>query len=187
MMITPNPFPILQTFTPPRPIPAVSFRLAQAEDLLSLNENCYSETDWERFRDHYTYLLKWQENGRCYVLVAEYQASSNGRVEKISGPETNHKKDTIIIGSGQLITRGDTAEIAELVVRQDFRNQGIGTALIQILTDIARQRATDLLEIGVAVENQAALRLYRRLGFGRERTIQLPIGQEAVILSKRLI
>jgi RimJ/RimL family protein N-acetyltransferase len=58
--------------------------------------------------------------------------------------------------------------------------------VIQILTELARQNGTDVLEIGVEVENQAALRLYRRLGFGRERSLQLLLGQEAIILSKSL-
>ncbi len=92
----------------------------------------------------------------------------------------------MIIGSGQLISRANKAEIAELAVHPNYQNRGVGTAIIHILTQIARERQTPLLEIGAAIENKAALRLYRRLGFGRERLIRLPTNQEAIILKKNL-
>lgn len=162
-----------QTFPAPMAIPGVSFRLAHAVDLPALNENCYPDTDWEKFQDQYNYLLRWQENGRCYILIAEYDENAT-----VSSP--------IIIGSGQLLPRADKAEIAELAVHPDYRNRGIGTAMIHILTQIARERQNILLEISAAIENEAALRLYRRLGFGRERLIRLPTNQEAIILNKNL-
>jgi ribosomal protein S18 acetylase RimI-like enzyme len=173
-------------FTPPYPIPAVSFRLLDKEDSLSLNKNCYPETDWEQFRDHYSQLLRCQASGRCYILVAEYHQIKDDRVDQLPELESSGMRGAVIIGSGQLINRGEKAEISELVVHQDYRNRRIGTAVIQILTELARQNGTDVLEIGVEVENQAALRLYRRLGFGRERSLQLLLGQEAIILSKSL-
>lgn len=175
-----------KNFTPPSPLPAFSFRLLQKEDLPSLNKNCYPETGWEKFRDHYSYLLRWQENGRCYVLIAEYHPAKNGRMETLPELESNGKRNAAIIGSGQLITRSEKAEISELAVHEDYRNRGIGTAVIQILSELARQCGIDVLEIGVSVENQAALRLYRRLGFGSERPLRPSIGQEAIILTKSL-
>lgn len=156
-----------QRLTPKKPIPGITFRLAQPQDLPALQENCYPETERRPFQDHYSYLLRWQKNGRCAILIAETHFPT-------------------IIGSGQLIRRGDTAEIAELSVHPGYRNQGIGTALIDILTQIARQQKTSILEIGAEVNNQAALRLYRRLGFGRNRLLNLPTGQKAIILNKSL-
>jgi ribosomal protein S18 acetylase RimI-like enzyme len=149
-------------------VPGITFRLAVAHDLQALRENCYPDTDWGQFQEHYGYLLKWQEIGRCYILIAEYGTPAQ------------------IIGSGQLIRQGEKAEIAELVVHKAYRNLGIGTAMIQILSQIAWEKDTQFLEIGAAVENLPAIRLYRRLGFGRDRFLDLPDGQKAVLLTKYL-
>ena len=154
-------------FQPPHPVPGISFRLAQSRDLEMLWENCYPGTPWDHFQDHYEYLLGWQENGRCHILIAETTTAE-------------------IIGSGQLINQPDKAEIAELVVRDNYQNRGIGTAVIQILTQIAVEKGIDCIEIGAAIENQQALRLYRRLGFTNERQVQLPGNQKAIFLSKTL-
>jgi ribosomal protein S18 acetylase RimI-like enzyme len=175
-MIHKSATPTQVNFQPPAPIPGVSFRLASEQDLEMLWQNCYPETDWPQFQDHYNYLLKWQKNGRCAILIAE----------TISQTISLTPDSPTIIGSSQLIRRGDTAEIAELFVHPNHRNQGIGSALIDILTQIAQEQKTSILEIGADTNNQAALRLYRRLGFGSERTLCLPNGQEAVILNKNL-
>lgn len=159
--------PLVQPyFSPKKPIPGTTFRLALIQDLSLLRQNCYPETTWHEFEDHYTHLLKWQENSRCYIIVAE--------------------RASTIVGSGQLIRLRETAEIAELSVHPNHRSQGIGTAMIDILTQIARQQKTSILEIGADINNQAALRLYRRLGFGRDRLLNLPTGEEAIILNKSL-
>jgi ribosomal protein S18 acetylase RimI-like enzyme len=52
------------------------------------------------------------------------------------------------------------------------------------LTRIAKERQLGMVEIGAAVTNQNALRLYRRLGFTNERQIMLPNSEEAILLSK---
>lgn len=167
-MITQLAPPIQSTYHPHLPIPGITFRLAQHQDLETLQKNCYPDAIWSQFQDHFEYLLKWQEDGRCSILIAE---------------TTNHPE---IIGSGQLIRQMDKAEIAELSVRQDFQNRGIGMAAIHILTQIATEQQLDLLEIGAAIENEKALRLYRRLGFNNERRLLLPNSEEAIILSKPL-
>lgn len=172
-----------QTFVPPTPVPGVIFRLARNQDLQQLRDNCYPETDWRPFLDHYTYLLKWQENGRCAILVAETVSQTASLTPDL---ENRPVEIPTIVGSGQLIWRPNKAEIAELAILPVYRNRGIGTAIIQILTQIAREKNTKVLEIGAAVENQSALRLYRRLGFGNERIFRLPDAQKAIFLSVQL-
>ena len=180
------------TFAPLTPIEGIGFRLAQQEDLQALWESCYPETDWEQFQEHYRYLLRWQEHGRCYILIAECLEEKSRKVPQGFGVSQSFWGEAQghyprIVGSGQLILQREKVEIAELAVYPNFRNRGIGTAMIEILTRIAQGRNKHMLEIGADVENQAALRLYRRLGFGRERWLHLPDGQEVVILHKHLI
>ncbi len=68
------------------------------------------------------------------------------------------------------------AEISDLIVYADYRDQGMGTMIIQYLTDRARELGVRNLEIGVALSNPRALALYRRLGFIDGRTIDLNLG-----------
>ncbi len=52
-----------------------------------------------------------------------------------------------------------------LYVHPDYRLQGIGTALMQKAEDWARERGDRQVGLQVFVQNQAALRLYEKLGY----------------------
>lgn len=146
------------------------FRLAAAEDLQPLYQCCYSEQPFSRFRAHFHQLLKWQMSGRGYWLVVE--AGADGRPAPI--------------GSGQLTIYGNGGELANLAVTAARQGQGIGTAIIEILTGIARHLTLSSLEIGVAIQNRRALALYQRLGFRQDRWLKVPGEGKAIILRKEL-
>ena len=59
------------------------------------------------------------------------------------------------------------AYVSRLIVRKDCRRQGIGKALLQHLTEQARQRGLRELTIGVNLDNFLALKLYAGMGFDR--------------------
>jgi ribosomal protein S18 acetylase RimI-like enzyme len=71
---------------------------------------------------------------------------------------------------------GSYAIVADLVVREGFRRRGIGAALLREAERYAQAAGASELRIGVLSANEAAVRLYRSLGFA-------PYSQ---ILSKRL-
>ena len=50
-------------------------------------------------------------------------------------------------------------------VKDEWRNQGIGSYLMRFVEDDLRERGFQFVTLNVAKENQAALRLYRRLGY----------------------
>jgi GNAT superfamily N-acetyltransferase len=60
---------------------------------------------------------------------------------------------------------GDYAIVAELVVRDRFRRQGIAQSLLDVAEQYARDRGASELRIGVLSQNDAARRLYVRKGF----------------------
>lgn len=155
-------------FAPPPNTPDdICFRLAQVDDWPGLHDACFPHKSRIQFRSHFNHLLDWQENGRCYWLVGT-------------------DKNSQIIASGQLVLYPHGAELANLSVTPERQGEGIGAAMISVLTAVARHLHLPGLEIGVAVSNGRALALYQRLGFVEDRRLQMPGAEPAIILYKDL-
>lgn len=94
-----------------------------------------------------------------------------------------------LVGFGQLVRWGMRGEIADLIVRPEWREKGIGTALITRLIDVASEQNFREIEIGVAESNIRALALYLRLGFAEKRRLLLDVGrglENVIYLALRL-
>jgi ribosomal protein S18 acetylase RimI-like enzyme len=59
----------------------------------------------------------------------------------------------------------DTLYVSSLALFDEFRGMGLGTKLLSIARDQARERGFDALSLLVFEQNTGALRLYRREGF----------------------
>ena len=59
----------------------------------------------------------------------------------------------------------DEAEILDVAVRDSLRGRGIGRILVQSALALCRERKAVQVSLEVRVGNQAAIALYRRLGF----------------------
>lgn len=81
-----------------------------------------------------------------------------------------------VAGFGQLTLWPRGGEISDLIVNENLRGCGVGTAIIQYLTQEARRIRSPAVEIGAALSNPGAVRLYRRLGFVDERTVTVNLG-----------
>jgi len=154
-------------FSPPdQALEAFRFRLAAEDDLTSLYTLFYSERRYLEFRAYFQGQLERQRQGRSCWLLTE--------------------QATLIIGTGQFISYPHGAELANLNVAHDYQSRGIGSAMIQILMRLARHVGQSELEIGVSVENQRALNLYRRLGFVEDRILRQYETVPAIILRKQI-
>ena len=157
-----------QLLTPPDGAPPdITFRLAQEADGLPLHAACYPDKPAGQFRQHFDQILDWQGNGRAHWIIA---TDPSGQ----------------IIGSGQLVRYPHGSELANLAVIPARQSEGIGSALIAVLTAVARHLGLTYLEIGVASGNGRALDLYQRLGFTIERYLELPCQPPSVVLGKEL-
>jgi len=63
----------------------------------------------------------------------------------------------------------DYCKIANIVVKKDFRRQGIGKALMLKMIDKAKKLGVDRTKLEVSINNPA-LKLYESLGFKIEKT-----------------
>jgi ribosomal protein S18 acetylase RimI-like enzyme len=77
---------------------------------------------------------------------------------------------------GQITRWPRVVEISDLAVAADQRGQGVGSALIEKLIQIADEWQMPHIEIGVARSNTRAFALYQRLGFTELRTVLLDLG-----------
>ena len=122
----------------------------------ALHEACWPEVPFDHLLDLLSNIVRRCEHGRAWALTA------------LQGDK--------LVGFGQLSRWTKGVEISDLVVSVYCRSQGVGTALISGLLDIARQQGFREVEIGVAEANARALALYQRLGFEIKQRIETDLG-----------
>ncbi len=81
----------------------------------------------------------------------------------------------------------DEADMMNLAVAPQYRQCGIGTALVRALVDTLRERGVRTLTLEVRASNETAIRVYAALGFaqvGRRRNYYEKPKEDALILRK---
>lgn len=89
-----------------------------------------------------------------------------------------------VIAQGGWMFFGEEAHILTIAVQPEFRGQGIGRWLLLHLIDEARQAGCAGIALEVRPSNQAALKLYEKLGFaliGRRKRYY-PDKEDALVL-----
>lgn len=56
-------------------------------------------------------------------------------------------------------------QINNVAVREDFRQKGVGYGMLRYLLELGREKNQDAFTLEVRVGNEAAIRLYEKLGF----------------------
>lgn len=117
-----------------------------------------------QFGDSFRRALASQHSGRSLYLVA------------LDGDAP--------VASGQLVCYSSSVEIADLVVAPPYRGQGLGTALVSVLSNVARRAGYDSVEICVMRGNNRARALYERLGFVHDREFTVTDAASVIVLRK---
>jgi ribosomal protein S18 acetylase RimI-like enzyme len=128
--------------------PPLAIRQARADDLRSLEW----EGEYQRFRMVYQRAYADSLRGRRVLLVGEMSGQIVGQIFM--------QVDSALAGGD-----GRAAYLYALRVRPEYRNRGIGTELVREAESVLRQRGFSRALISVAKENDAARRLYERLGY----------------------
>ncbi len=88
-----------------------------------------------------------------YYLVAEREKTVVGFISIYIQPQLHHC--------------AKVAEIMELFVEKNFRNQNIGSALIHKAKNIAQKNKCDVIEVATNVKRKETHRFYEKESFGR--------------------
>jgi len=129
----------------------LKIRKAEGSDLEALERQIHLPMP-----DQHSDQLRQQDDGIVTYLVAwsELRAIAYGLIHW-KGP-----RDSVVANK-----LAGCPEIFNLTVVEEFRGQGIGTQMMESLEQCVRDRHLSQVGLGVAIENDRALRLYRRLGY----------------------
>ena len=75
------------------------------------------------------------------------------------------KNNNEVVGFIGIKTMIDEADIMNIVVRNDFRNQGVGTLLLENIITLCKKLNLNYLTLEVNEENCSAIHLYKKFGF----------------------
>jgi [ribosomal protein S18]-alanine N-acetyltransferase len=93
-----------------------------------------------------------------------------------------------LLGFGIMVYADDTAHLSLLAVNSDARRQGVGTALLLWLEQVAAVAGIERVQLEARQSNAAALAFYRRHGYTQTDTVAgMYLGvEDGVRLQKRL-
>ncbi len=92
-----------------------------------------------------------------------------------------------IVGFGGIKMILEEANVMNIVVKKDFRNQGIGTLLLEKLIQLAKEKKSTSITLEVNEENYSAIHLYKKLGFKQMGSRKNYYdGKDGYIMTKKL-
>ncbi len=74
---------------------------------------------------------------------------------------------TVVGGCGVLLIAGE-GNITNVVIDKNYRNQGIGTQMLQYLIEDGMRQGLTAFTLEVRVSNESAIHVYEKLGFFSE-------------------
>lgn len=95
--------------------------------------------------------------------------------------------DGHLAGFAMAVVQPDAAHVLDIAVAEAQRRRGIGARLMETLLQQVSERGADAVTLEVRRSNDAALALYRRLGFTveGERPRYYPDGEDALLMWRR--
>lgn len=102
------------------------------------------------------------------ILLTDFDDFWNYNILKseIENPRSRYivaKQNKEILGFAGIIDTYDQMEITNIVVRKDYRNQGIGNLLLKELINLSKDKNVIYLEVNS--KNINAIKLYEKNGF----------------------
>ena len=99
------------------------------------------------------------------------------------------EEDGRIIAYGGFTAVYEDASVTNIAVTADFRNKGVGTAVLEAIIDECKKLKVNKLFLEVRVSNAPAIHVYRKRGFVdiyiRERYYE--DGEDAIVMAKNFV
>ncbi len=93
-----------------------------------------------------------------------------------------------VIGYGCACTTVDTSDLENVLVAEEYRNSGVGKAVLNAVIADAKERGAEKMFLEVRVSNSSALKLYLSCGFVGvyARTRYYSDGEDCLVMQKVL-
>jgi ribosomal protein S18 acetylase RimI-like enzyme len=133
--------------------PEIVIRIANSGDAMEIARLNKLFNDVDEPTEHYAMRM---QDSRCVdiLILAEIEGRTAGFANLRLLP--------------QVCYADPYAELTELYVEKDFRRLGVGRALTAYAEKLAREAGAQEIFILTGFDNQAALSLYRSLGYGHQ-------------------
>ncbi len=95
-----------------------------------------------------------------------------------------------VLGFAGLWFMADEAHLANIAVRESYRNRGIGESLLISVIELAIERKARFITLEVRASNKAAQALYRKYGLvevGSRRAYYMDNKEDAVIMTAEAV
>jgi len=123
-------------------------------DHVSLQRHCYAHESAVIIRERVRWAAIKSHEGALVALVGEL--------------------DGDVIAYVQLHLKGKIGEISSLIVSEPLRGQGIATAMVRVVREIARDHGLQILIVAVDPQARRVRGFYRGLGFEPYKTVKVP-------------
>lgn len=94
-----------------------------------------------------------------------------------------------LLGSDNIITQTQANDLylSNIAVHPDFRGQGLGTQLLNVVSSIAKSRGCKRIVLNVETEKKGAIRLYQKFGYRIAGKSDFPIGNQIFHFYKMIL
>ena len=142
-------------------------RKCRYEDILSVSELeklCFKGESWS-----FGAIASAFENPNYCMVVAEEEGE--------------------IAGYGCTCTVCETSDLENVLVAEEYRHSGVGTAIMKALIADAKERGAEKMFLEVRVSNCSALKLYLACGFAgvHARTRYYSDGEDCLVMVKNIV
>ena len=108
----------------------------------------------------------WELEKRCFDDPWELKAFTSELENKISVYFAARDEESgRIVGYAGVWLMYDCADITNIAVDPDFRREGLGGKMLELLTDVSRERGMESITLEVRASNAPAIALYEKYGF----------------------
>jgi ribosomal-protein-alanine N-acetyltransferase len=83
----------------------------------------------------------------------------------------------------------EEAHITNIAVKEDYRERGIGSSMMQVLCDTAADMGVKTMTLEVRESNMKAIRMYEKIGFskvGRRKRYYSDNFEDAIVMNNHL-
>lgn len=159
------------------------FKKADFETLWRIDQACFdSEMAYSRAEMAY-----YMRRPGAFALIAEAEKSSDGRTAATG--DAAPERGSGILGFIVAEVRRQTGHIITIDVITEARRLGVGSALLLAAEDQLRESGATAVALETAVNNEAAIRFYKKKGYFVEKTIRGYYSNQldALVMTKELV